>query len=321
MAIRGWELGIYMVAVSILVSSFVAAVNEKVIIDIPGSFVLNGKNISVLGMGQDMISVDIDGVVENVEQDKINNKSTFVNGVYIQIIALSKTPTRAVLNITVEISCGDDRCSSGEDYTICCADCGCSSSSLVCSNNRCVENITSVGAKHQCYQDADCNDQNSCTTERCDTSEFPNKCVRADVTACIAGDSCCPKLCDTDQDADCTMVDKCDTEADCIDNEACTQETCAGTPKRCQVSHQEGCTYENACVIKGTVREGRYCEAKSHEWLLQKVDSQSCTENFECITGICDGSQCGKDQSKMLTYAFFPNGLLSVVIVDGYISL
>lgn len=310
-----------MLAIVLVTSRAAQSINQKVIIDVPGSFVMNGKNISVLGTSADSISVDVDGVVKSVEQDKITNLSKFVNGVYIQIIALSKTPTRVILNVTVNINCGNNVCEIGEDFTICCADCGCSTGYQTCSSNRCIENVTKEGSKNQCYVDADCDDKNTCTTERCDTSEYPNKCARTDVTACVAGDKCCPKSCDTDKDADCANMDKCDTDADCLDNEACTQETCTGTPKRCQYTAQEGCTYSNVCIVKGTVKEGKYCEGKSHEWLLQKVDEQTCTEDFECITGICDQGVCGKTESKKIVYAFYTIALVALVMIMWYVSL
>ena len=320
MAIRALHIGA-MVFIGIALSLVVQAATQKIIIDIHGNFVMNGKNISVIGMGTDSISFNIDGVIENVFLDKTNSQSTNVNGVHIQIIALSISPAKAVLNVTVNINCGNNACEVGEDFTICCADCGCSTVNQVCVNNRCLENITLAGARNQCYVGADCEDRNSCTTERCDTSEFPNKCVRTDVTACVAGDKCCPKMCDTDQDADCTQVDKCETNANCADSEACTQETCVGTPKRCQYTSQDGCTYENVCIVRGVVKEGKYCEGKSHEWLSQKVDTQLCTEDFECLTAICDSGSCGRSKSETLQYAFYTIGLLAAVMVIWYVSL
>ncbi len=306
----------------ILVASMaVSAINQKVIIDIPGSFILNGKNITVLGMGPRSINVDVDGVVEDVQEDVVNNLAKNVNGVIIHILALSRNPTRAVLNITVYITCGNNVCENGEDFTVCCADCGCGLASQICTGNRCMENVTGTDAKNQCYTDADCNDGNSCTTERCDTSEFPNRCVRTDITACIAGDQCCPKSCDMDKDSDCTQIDKCEVDADCTDNEICTQETCTGAPKRCQYAHQDGCTYQSACIVKGTVKEGKYCEGSSHEWLSQRVDNQPCTEDFECIAGICDSKLCGRSKSNTLAYAFYTVGLIAVIMILWYVSL
>ena len=318
MAVKEYILGLILVLTAIGV---VEGANQKIIIDIPGSFIMNGKNISVFGSGGDSVSVDVDGILENVVQNFITNESTFVNGVYVHIIALSRSPQRAVLNITVLINCGNNVCESGEDFAICCADCGCSTSNQVCSSNRCIENIKKPSAKHQCYTDADCADTSACTTERCDTTEFPNRCIRTDISACVAGDACCPKLCDTDQDADCAEIDKCESDADCVDSESCTQETCQGAPKRCQYTHQEGCTYENACIIKGTVKEGKFCEGKSHEWLSQKVDNQACAEDFECIAGICNNKLCGQSQSRTLTYAFYTIGIIAVIIIVWYVSL
>lgn len=318
MAVKAYFVGIFLLLAAI---EAVEGANQKVIIDIPGSLIMNGKNISVIGSSSDSISVDVDGVLENVMQDFVTNEPTFVNGVFIQIIALSRSPQRAVLNIVVLINCGNNICESGEDFAICCADCGCSTSNQVCSNNQCIENIKKSSAKHQCYTDEDCNDHNACTTERCDTTEFPNRCIRTDISACVAGDACCPKLCDTDRDADCANIDKCESDADCTDNEACTQEVCQGTPKRCQYTHQNGCTYENACILKGTVKEGKFCEGKSHEWLSQKVDEQACTEDFECIAGICNNDLCGQTQSRTLRYAFYTIGIVAVIIIMWYVSL
>lgn len=322
MAVKGIEAGIIFLVLITILGTSVYAINQKVIIDIPGSFILNGKNITVLGSSSDKISVDIDGVLANVEQDKIQNTSTYVNGVLIQIIALSSSPQRAILNITVEVECGNNICEIGEDYAICCADCGCGVSSQVCNNNRCREDIKKKTAVHECYVDEDCSDHDSCTSEHCDTSAYPNRCIRTDVTACIVGDNCCPKGCDTDRDTDCEEVDKCETDFDCFDNEVCTQELCTGTPKRCESSSQTGCTYENACIKEGTVKEGRYCEGTSHEWLLQKVDGLQCTEDYECINGLCsDKRRCGEEKSRSLQYAFYTIGIIAIIITIWYVSL
>ncbi len=321
MVVREITYGLGILLASIVMATMVHAVTQKIIIDIPGSFVLNGKNISVMGIGNAMISVDVDGVLTNVEEDRTSNEAKFVNGVYIQIIALSKSPTRAVLNVTVNINCGNNVCENGEDFSICCADCGCSGTTQVCNSNRCMENITQSTAKNQCFVDADCDDKNTCTTERCDTSEFPNRCIRADVSACVAGDQCCPKLCDTDRDADCAQVDKCETAADCVDNEACTTETCTGAPKRCQYTNTEGCGYQGVCIVKGTVKEGSYCEGKSHEWLPQKVDKQACVEGSECITAVCDGGVCGRNESNMIQYAFYTIALIAIIIVTWSVAI
>ncbi len=295
----------------------VSAAQEKVILDIPGNKVLSGKNISVLGIVRDSINVDVDGVTENIK----DNRSKMVNGVFIYVVGFSRSPPKAILDITVNIICGDKVCGAGEDQVVCCTDCGCLSSKFACSRNRCIENITSSQANNECNAAADCNDDNSCTIDTCDDANYPSKCVHTAIAVCKAGDACCPEACDTAEDADCKTVDKCQTNKDCEDNDACTTHTCSGSPKRCSVSKEVGCSLKEQCVVDGTIDSGKFCVASSGEWLAQKSDEVSCAEDFECLSLVCSWKKCGEQKSSLAPKLFLGVLIILVLVTLLYIFL
>ncbi|MEK6903053.1 MAG: hypothetical protein AABW64_00205 [Nanoarchaeota archaeon] len=289
----------------------VAATTQKVILDIPGGVVINGKNITVTGIQGNGVNLDVDGVTEYVE----DNKTTLINGATIYVYGLSRSPPRVIMDITVNIVCGDGACGIGEDSTICCADCGCLSAAMLCQGNRCIENITRSGAKNECFVDADCADADVCTTATCEVSAYPNKCVFQELAACISGDGCCPKSCDAPEDQDCAVVDKCTQASDCDDKNPCTTEECAGTPKRCAVTTQQGCPTSNACAPEGTVNQGRYCLAATNAWIDQKQDSDACKEDYECLSLSCTLKKCGEGKRNLFPKLFI--GVLILVVLAG----
>ncbi len=53
----------------------------------------------------------------------------------------------------------------------------------------------------ECYNDSQCNDQNACTVDICDTN---NACLHTPITRCQNGDGCCPADCNYFVDNDCS---------------------------------------------------------------------------------------------------------------------
>lgn len=300
-----------------LTSFLVLALTQKIIIDIPGSYIMNGKNISVLGISKDAVNVDVDGVLDRVEKDRTKT----INGMIVHVIGYSSAPAKAILNLTVNIICGNGKCEEGESNLICCTDCGCFSAKETCIGNRCVENITNIKAKHECYTDADCRENDSCSASVCYTKEYPNKCINKEITACTSGDNCCPKECDTPEDKDCATVDKCKTDKDCDDGDLCTSETCEGTPKRCNYKKQQGCTLENQCFPDGSINNGQFCLASTGEWKAQKVEKAECAEDYECLSLKCSRKKCGAQKISIMPKIIVMLLILTVIIIVAYFLL
>jgi len=291
---------------------------EKKIMTVPGSIVINGKNISTTGFQKDFVNFDVDGVLGTVQR----NTTKKVNGVSIYVVGFSRSPARAILEIVVAINCGDKTCSVGEDSAICCTDCGCLDLKKVCSANRCIENITRPGAKNECFKNADCKSEDSCKVVYCDTSAYPNTCKYNAIEACISGDACCPQKCDIPEDTDCANVDKCEINSDCRTDDACATTTCAGTPKRCSSTKEVGCSLNNQCVSEGTIDSGTYCLSATGIWEKQKADTEKCEEDYECASNTCSLKSCGeKGSAKILPIFFIILASLVIIVIIAYIAV
>jgi hypothetical protein len=104
----------------------------------------------------------------------------------------------------------------------------------VCTGGDCVE----------CIEDADCDDQNECTLETCDTAT--HQCVRgnsADRDVCTRVDNGQEGLC---FEGDCV---ECVDATDCLDGNACTTDVCDPGTHRCSWAPRTGtCNDGNACT-------------------------------------------------------------------------
>ncbi|MBI2522823.1 hypothetical protein HYW19_00365 [Candidatus Woesearchaeota archaeon] len=83
----------------------------------------------------------------------------------------------------------------------------------------------------ECFDDADCNDNEFATRDLC--SGTPKKCSNTPITDCINNDNYCPRGCAYETDKDCLPLHKCDSNADCNDNNLATGDECAGFPRKC----------------------------------------------------------------------------------------
>ncbi|MBM3200272.1 hypothetical protein FJZ53_05005 [Candidatus Woesearchaeota archaeon] len=64
--------------------------------------------------------------------------------------------------------------------------------------------INNVCQKHECALNEDCNDDNSCTIDKCTTSQL-KVCSYDLIKSCINNDTCCPTSCGTADDTDCEI--------------------------------------------------------------------------------------------------------------------
>ena len=297
-------------ALLLVVSDVVESVTEKHIINVREGVLINGKNITIAGVTGITVSFDVDGVFGGVKDEETGE----VNGAILRVIGISYSPSKVIVEITVNIVCGDNSCGVGESGLICCTDCGCLAGGKTCIGNRCVEATEGGGGRNECLGDADCNDDDPCTVDYCDDDSFPSKCKATPVTACVSGDLCCPAACDTAEDTDCGAVDKCSTDFECDDNDPCTVDVCSGAPKRCGYDRGEGCSIKGECVSYWVVREGMYCSS-GKVMVGQRADGGECMNDYECESGICSGGICGVEKSNMLlTVVYVLAGLFVLVI-------
>lgn len=170
----------------------------------------------------------------------------------------------------------------------------------------------------ECSSNAQCNDQNQCTIDRC--SGTPKKCSNAKITECRKGDDCCPSGCTYSRDSDCPKEDECETNSDCPDADLCTVDNCSGTPKKCSHSRITNCVNNDNCCPSGCSSKndndcpvvlkacsdlgGFICsaEAKCSGFWLNAKDSDKCC-SADCIECGCqDLTFDGKVNSVDLAY-------------------
>jgi hypothetical protein len=98
--------------------------------------------------------------------------------------------------------CGDGKCVEGENYMICCEDCGCLPG-FVCEKNQCV-----AAERDECRTDADCNDEDVSTEDSC--TGRPKTCQNIAIIECLNDDGYCPQGCVFDSDNDCEEPEEVD---------------------------------------------------------------------------------------------------------------
>src|SRR4029077_9985121 len=126
------------------------------------------------------------------------------------------TPTATCVHVNNTAACSDGNACTGPD---------------TCSGGECVggQNVCA------CQSNADCGDNNPCTDDTCENPGTPTAtCVHVNNTAaCSDGNACTsPDICSGGECVDGQKVCACQSNADCGDNNPCTDDTCEnpGTP-------------------------------------------------------------------------------------------
>ncbi|MFH1063861.1 MAG: hypothetical protein V1729_02155 [Candidatus Woesearchaeota archaeon] len=109
--------------------------------------------------------------------------------------------------------CGDGKCVSGESFLNCCDDCGC------LPGHECYKSSCISTAESECKKDADCEDGELSTNDRC--TGVPRTCEHALITICTDGDGYCPGGCifASDDDCDEPAVESTEEESGTADEE------------------------------------------------------------------------------------------------------
>jgi hypothetical protein len=170
---------------------------------------------------------------------------------------------------------GDDCCPTGCNHANdadCVPVCG---NGVVESPEQCDKAIT-AGKPGACA--ASCDDNNNCTDDSTSGSveNCTRSCSHAPITACAAGDHCCPGSCTGDTDSDCVPVcpngliesgESCDPPASCPttcpdDGDACTEERLDGVSSLCTLrclhvprTSCSGATHDQCCPTGCVVQE------------------------------------------------------------------
>jgi hypothetical protein len=88
------------------------------------------------------------------------------------------------------------------------------------------------------------------------------------------------------------VVNECETDSDCNDNNACTSDVCSGTPKKCSNRVTSiGCNVNNNCVPIGTRTETQFCNVNK-SMVSQTSEDVRCNNNYECTSNVCINNKC-----------------------------
>ncbi len=94
-----------------------------------------------------------------------------------------------------------------------------------------------------------------------------------------------------------SCVDSCDSSLGCKEVETegcdCGVDKCWNGEK-CEEENEnscEGCLIEDKCYPLGHRKDGNYC-SDDLEFVIQKTESESCENNFECDSNVCVSGEC-----------------------------
>jgi hypothetical protein len=195
-----------------------------------------------------------------------------------------------------------DTCTSGDG----CCPSGCNKSLDFDCDAICGNGVPEPGESCDGNCPTACDDRNACTVDRLqgEAGKCSAACAFVAVTACTAGDGCCPSGCNADNDADCFALcgngvtehgETCDGNcpASCDDGKACTVDSLHGSAAECDAlcAHAtiQQCVTGDGCCASG-------CTSDTDADCLTAcgASAQDCTSWTipERAEPICDGSQC-----------------------------
>jgi hypothetical protein len=88
------------------------------------------------------------------------------------------------------------------------------------------------------------------------------------------------------------VINECETDLDCNDDNGCTSDVCSGTPRKCSNGVTTiGCSLNNNCVPIGTRTETQFCDV-DNSMKNQNLKDTSCNNNYECTSNVCINNKC-----------------------------
>ncbi len=196
----------------------------------------------------------------------------------------------------------------------------CQCDSLCEGEGDCCKDYAALCKKPECAKDADCDDKNACTADKCvDAKLCENKPTNEggtcdDGKVCTDADKCTKGSCKgtqkaTDTPCDdgniCTTDSKCSSlgnclgkSKDCDDDEGCTLDTCDKATGNCknEVKKDDSyCTDGNACTTDGC-KAGK-CASTPKKDGTSCSDGNACTEKDGCAAGTCTGTNVADGKS------------------------
>ncbi len=175
--------------------------------------------------------------------------------------------------------------------------------------SRCGNGVVETGEKCDGNCPTSCDDKVACTKDTL-TGSAANctaVCTHTAITACVAGDGCCPSACNSLNDSDCSprcgngvveAGEKCDGNcpASCNDNVACTKDaligSAAGCSAECTHTPITACVSGDGCCPSGcNANTDSDCSATCGNGIVE--GGEKCDGN--CPTACNDNVACTKD--------------------------
>jgi len=153
----------------------------------------NGHVIKLKGIRIDKAVVSVDGesgIFEIGEEMVLSGVKVKLNDIFY----VGEREGNVKISVSALYVCGDGQCNGQENKETCCRDCGCN------TGYDCVENKCLVHVENACSNDADCNDNNENTLDKCTTGR--------------------PRICSHIRSS------ICEKDSDCDDSNSCTTDKC-----------------------------------------------------------------------------------------------
>jgi len=200
-------------------------------------------------------------------------------------------------------ACGNGRIDDGETEDNCCIDVLCSGTDCAkCHQAGCGECEYLAGSTcvaFECCSDNDCSAAERCARNECQPVKCED-CQYADNHECLDFECCSPADCGGGESCiqhECLRDDmtaqmtgkKCDTDADCFDNNASTEDICMPRSKTCSNPVWECIGNDDYCPVHCSYPQDSDCER------IDECDrNNDCKPDDACIVGECLGvpKQC-----------------------------
>ena len=198
-------------------------------------------------------------------------------------------------NACSQHNCVDGKCTYGVVPTCCGSKYDCAVGSF------CLNPNTANAQCSTCQNDADCNDNESCTTDKCDLSGLKGVCLNTK-----ADPKCCSKATDP-----------------CSDGKACTDDKCNITTGKCENTQPPGvccansdCATSDPCLVGSCVdAECRYGPDGFKPDCCSSTTNPTCNDKNDCTI---DGCSIQKDTWKQCLHEKDPTkpNCCNILVVD-----
>ena len=175
---------------------------------------------------------------------------------------------------------------------------------LGCKNEQSLFGTThdaDCSVNNTCLQHSDCDDADEATINLCSgDGTIERSCTNELTVQCSAGDNYCPEGCFAEDDPDC-FVSETKLESEEIINSDLDEEVSISTDN---------------CNEDGKIENKSFCQ--EGVWKHQKAGRSSCTEDYQCQTGVCKEDNSCLSNNEIADQR---KTLITSMIIAGFLAL